>query len=462
MPIPMTKQMFLLAALFAAGASHAETLALRQCVDIALAQNPSLMASQAQIAQAEGALQEAKGHRLPSLTASVNATRTNDALNAFGLKLSQRRASFNDFGAGEFNPMLGAAGLAVEPTNLNHPDAVTNYNKRLELMVPLYNGGMVSGYVDQAKAFVQAAQHGDQMARQQLIFQVVQAYEGVHTARAYETVTDQALDAAQAYVKASRDLLREGVIVKSDLLSAETNLADVEARREQTRRSEAAALDQLHLLLGLPLTQPLDVGPNYVPKRVVGDPEKMADEAAADNPGLVAMRYQLDAASASVKVAGADRYPHFNAMLRQDWNSPTLSDTTTPSYTVAGVLSWKILDFGVIRGAMNRAEAARTELAAKLKMTEDQIRFRVRDALRGQDEAEARVKWRQTALDKATEAQRLVQKRYQNGVATIVEVLATQAQLDKARADLVAARYELVMARVGLSLLLGRLDAEQM
>jgi outer membrane protein len=75
---------------------------LRQCVSIALNQNPDIMASQSQLAQAEAALDQARGQRWPKLTASVTATRTNDALNAFGLKLSQRNATFSDFGAGQF------------------------------------------------------------------------------------------------------------------------------------------------------------------------------------------------------------------------------------------------------------------------------------------------------------------------------------------------------------------------
>jgi outer membrane protein len=40
----------------------------------------------------------------PPVNLSLTATRSNDALNAFGMKLGQRNASFGDFGAGEFNP----------------------------------------------------------------------------------------------------------------------------------------------------------------------------------------------------------------------------------------------------------------------------------------------------------------------------------------------------------------------
>lgn len=454
----------LLAALAVLGVSGmpawGETLDLRQCATLALSQNPDVKVSRAQIEQAEGALLEARGHGLPTLTASLTATRTNDALNAFGLKLSQRGATFNDFGAGDFLA-LGPAALNVAPANLNHPDAVNNYNTRLEVLVPLYNGGMVSGYIEQARAMVRAAQQGSDMARQQVLYKVVQAYQGLHTARAYVHVTEQARLAAEAYVKTTRNLLKEGVLVRSDLLTAEVNLADVQVKLEEARRASAGALDQLHLLLGLPLSQPLDIGPQFSAAAAKGEIGTLEAEAVARNPGLQALRHQVEAAGAAVTVAEADKYPHLNAMLRQDWNDATLG-ARAPSYTVAGVLSWKLLDFGTVKGAKDRAEASRLELATRLQEAEEGVRYKVKDAWRGAQEAEARAKWRETALDKAAEAQRLVQKRYENGVATIVELLAAQAQLDKARADLVAARYQLTLERTALSLALGKLDAEHL
>ncbi len=436
----------------------AAPLDLKQCVAVALKQNPDIEASQAQLAQAEGVLRQARGRLWPKVTASVTATRSNDALNAFGLKLAQRNATFNDFGAGQF---VGPAALPVAPGNLNHPDPVNNYNTRLEIQIPLYNGGLISGYVDQAHAFVKAAQQGDAAARQQVIFRVVQAYQGVHAARAYVQVAQQAQAAAEAYVKTSRNLLREGVVVRSDLLSAEVNLGDVQVKLAEARHAEASALDQLHLLLGIPLGEALEVGADFVPAALTGDVAKLQAEAVAVNPGIRALRHQLDGAGANVAVARAGYYPHFNALLRQDWNNPTLRQTA-PSYTLAGVLSWSVFDFGVTRGGVDRAEASRSEAQTRLRQAEEGVRYQVADAWRGAMEAEERVKTRSLAVTQAEEAQRLVQKRYENGIANMVEVLSALAQLDKARADSVAARYQLTVQRVALRLALGLLDAEQL
>jgi outer membrane protein TolC len=64
------------------------------------------------------------------------------------------------------------------------------------------------------------------------------------------------------------------------------------------------------------------------------------------------------------------------------------------------------------------------------------------------------------SVAQAEEAVSLVEKRYKNGVAAIVELLSARAQLDKAKADRIAAHYDLAVQRAGLRLAVGNLDPE--
>lgn len=436
----------------------AETLDFAQCVEVALKQNPSLLSSRAQLEQAEAGLEQARGSRLPKVTVSFNGVRSNDALNAFGLKLSQRSATFGDFGAGQFDPTNPNV-LSVAPENLNHPAAVTNFNTRIEAQLPLYTGGMIEGYVEQAQSYIRAARQGDQAARQQVIFHVLQAYEGVHAARAYVDVAKQGEIAAESYVKTIDSLLKQGVVVKSDLLSARIHLEDVRVQLTQAQNAADAALEQLRMLLGLPLSQPLEVGPRVSPAPLSGKSEELRERALTGNPGLNAMRHQMEAAEAGVKVAKAGLYPQVGLMARQDWNDKN-AGLDAGSYTVGGMLSWNAFDGGVTRGAVDRAAAGKAELAARLRQAESGVAFQVGEASRKSAEAERRVAVRELAVGHAEEALRLVEKRYSNGVTTITELLAARAQLDKARADAVAAKYDLAVQRAGLRLAVGNLEPD--
>ncbi len=438
----------------------AETLSFPQCVATALRQNFDLTVSRDQIEQAQAGLAQAQGKRMPQLTASLNAIGTNDALSAFGLRLSQRNANFNDFGAGQFNP--GAPGaLAVAPNNLNNPGFVKNFNPRLEVQIPVYTGGMISGGIKQAQALIQAAQNGDEAARQQVVFEVLRAYQGVYATRAYLGVTEQSETAARSQVDMMQKLVKRGVIVKSDLLSAQVQLQDILVQHEQAKNAVASALDQLHQLLGLPLTEPLDVGPPVEVKPVAAPADALQQAAIADNPGVNALRHQLQANQAGVDIAKALYQPQVGFMLRQDWNDPQLGFGAS-SYTIGGTVSWVAFDGGVTKAGVARAHAAQDATGAKLAQAEAQVALQVADAKRRANEAEERLGARQLALEQAEEAASLVNKRYANGVATITEQLNAQAQLDKARADIVTAQYDLIIRRASLKLALGRLGPDSL
>ena len=434
----------LLLAAWPLGHAGAETLNFKQCTEAALSQNPDMAISRAQIEQAEAGVREAKGNRMPRLNLSLTASRTNDALNVFGTKLTQRRVLPSDM---------------ADPT-LNNPSPINNFNSRIELLIPVYNGGQVESYVRQAQAFTRAAQSGDRVARQKLVKQVLMAYQGVHTARAYIKVASEGQAAAEESVRITEKLHKQGMAVKSDILSARVSLEDMRIKLIEARNTEATALDQLNLLMGRPLGTPLNVADPVSPTLMSGDDAALRKQAAETHPGLRALREQVDAARAAVEAARAGKSPQFNVSLRQEWNDRTLGFDSNATL-MAGVLSWNAFDGGTLQAGVDRAEARRSELAAKLRQAESGISFQATDARRRALEAEERVAVRQLSVEQAEEARRLVKMRYENGVAPLIELLSAQAQLDKTRADLVAARYDLAVTRAELRLAVGVLEPEQ-
>ncbi|MGC9162515.1 MAG: TolC family protein [Thiomonas sp.] len=439
----------------------AETLDFRQAVDVALKQNPDLMGVQAQIAQARAGINQAEGAKLPKITVSAGVTRTNDALNAFGLKLSQRRATFNDFGAGDFLGALqnGTNPLPVAPSNLNYPGAVNNFNTRIQAEVPLYTGGKLQGYLQQARSMLMAAQAGDQAARQQIIYHALQAYDGVYTARAFKGVAAKAIEAAQSQVKTVENLLKQGVVIKSDLLSAQVHLEEMKLQADQAASMEAQAMDALHVVLGVPLNQPITLGPQVMVTMPEGDPNAWVGQAMQRNPQVQALQHQIAAANGQIEVARADRYPQIGALARFDTNDPHLGFESR-SYTVGAQLNWTVFDGGVTRNAVDQAVAKRMELQAKLQSLQNQLGMQVQDSYRKALDAANQVKTRELAVQQAEEAARIVNKRYADGVGTLVEVQAAQAQLDKARADLVLARQQVNLQRAALRLAIGDLTLD--
>jgi len=433
-------------------AAQAQEYDFKACVETALNQNPEMTASTARINQAEGALTKAESSRMPQVTLSVTGSNSDNALSVFGMKLQQRQATFNDFGFGEYT-----GDGSVQPKDLNHPDAHTDFNTRIDILVPVWNGGKIGSYEDQAAAMISAAKKGDLAVQQFLTYNVYQAYEAVHAARSYITVAKQAVQTANSYVKTTSNLVEQGVVVRSEFLSAKVNQSSAEVALLKAQGQEQIALDTLKMLMNVDAGTPVDVAQRVDLELPVDNVDEILDMALNGNYELDAKRKEAASSVFSVDAAKADYYPNFNVMLRQDWNDESLA-LNNGSYTIAGVVSWKITDFGVTRGSVDMANASAAEKQAKVQSQENKIRLDVLTSWRKLQIAKKQVESSLLAVQQATEAQKLIGKRYKNGVSTITEVLAGETQLDKARADLVSARYDVNVLKAKLLLLTGRMD----
>lgn len=452
----------------ASGTTAGRTLHLSfsDAIDRTLSQNAAVDLSQARIAQAQAAIEQANGNLLPTLDLSFGVMASNNPLNVFGMKLQQEQASFNDFGAGEFFQAAGPDfgnlpnALATEPDNLNDPGWHHNVQTSLKLSVPVYNGGKIREMRTQAQALLQAAQAGDEAARQQLVLHTIEAYAGINTAEAFVDVAHQAHQAATSFRDLSQKLYDEGVVTKADLLKAKVNLGERELDLESARNQADNAADGLKVLTGIDTGQPIALSESIDVALPKADLAQARQQALAHNPRIRALRGQIDAARAEVDVARADYKPHVNLMAQQDFNDESVG-LQHDSYTVGGQLTWRIFDFGARSGKVDRAQAKVNASLAERQQALDKLIGQVGKVWREANMAEKRVQVRRLAIEQSEEAVRLETLRYQQGLATMTELLAAQTELDNARAELIRAHFQRTMQRAALWLALGELGPQR-
>lgn len=440
-----------------ATAAPATLLDFRQAVAKTLATSPTLKASESDLRAARGSAAVARGSRWPRLSASLSASRSDDPLAVFGYKIRQRDVTFADFGADQFT---GPGSLNVAPNALNYPGAYSNFDTSLEIQWPIYDGGRMSAAVDAARAAVKAAQSGDEAARQSVILQVLGAYEGVRAAASRLAVAKRAQAAAQADLSSAQKRYQQGTSIRSDLLTAQVNLDQIRLDVQAARDRLETAREYLRILTGLPQGVTVDVGPPADPEMPSAPLSRLQSEAMASNPTLRSLQSEAEASRAAVAGKRAAYRPHLSLVVRRDWNDHTLG-LSAPSYTVAGVVSWDLFDFGSRRGAVDQARSKLDAAEARIAAFRQRLHIDVDRSWRSAREALQRVATDETAVKQASEAQRIVKLRFDQGLATITELLAGQARLDRARGNLVDARYSLRVSRAQLLAAVGRLDLDR-
>ena len=268
---------------------RAAPLTPKAAFDLALQQTPELVRSRARVAEAKGAVKEAKGHLLPSLDLNVTASTSNDPLNVFGMKLQQRQATFNDFGAGQFLAGVDNPDIVNEEVHdLNYPGWYQNFQTELQLQVPIYNGGQVWGGVHRAEAMLAAARHGERLAQQKILFEVIRLFEGIRTAEGYRKAAAQGVEAAGSYLTLTEKLYAHGVVAETDVLQARVHLGDARLTEAEARKQQAVAMEGLRVLTGTGDNEPLVLAPGHVTLRQAeGDPTSWPNRRWKATPGCV-------------------------------------------------------------------------------------------------------------------------------------------------------------------------------
>lgn len=399
------------------------------------------------IASGEAREQAGQGNRalqgiLPTLRVESGFQRTTDPIGAFGTKLRQRSIAQQDF----------------DPAVLNDPAAISNWTGGLVLEQPILNADAWLGR--------RAAQHATQ-AREAAAewtsvttrVDVVRAYYGAVLAAEQVAMLSAALEAARAHVRQAESMVEQGLVTRSDALLAQVRAGEVEAALIEASGDAGLAKRQLATLLGspgdtsfvLPVVLPSD-------ERLLTLGATVADassEASEERFDVQAAAAGHAAARADVKRAQSLWLPRVNGMARYDWNSPDRPYDGDENWSVGVVASWAPFA-GASQLAQLQASRGREQVArAQAEAARAQAALDVAQRANAWDVSLERMRIASEAVTQSVEAHRIVARKYEGGLAAVVELLGAQAAETEAHLRHTHARYEAIVRAAELLQSLG-------
>jgi outer membrane protein TolC len=153
---------------------------------------------------------------------------------------------------------------------------------------------------------------------------------------------------------------------------------------------------------------------------------------------------QADAAVLQTRAGFLPTVGAFGSWQMNDNSAPFSRDHDS---WVAGVsLRWNLFDgFRTWHGS-GQAQATRTAAYEQLEQTRKEVSYQVHEAWLRRIESEKRLDVAHAALASAEETVRLLAKRFDNALATMVELLDAQSALNQARANQVESEASLLLA----------------
>jgi outer membrane protein len=423
-----------------AGPAGAETgpgpLTLRECVGLALENNPAGRAAAAGVQAAREGVGEAQAPYYPEL----------------GLQTGYRRWQTHAFLPSYIRVPAGS------PTVLGPTD---DWLGGLRARYTLYDFGERQARVQAAQARQGVAEEEGLRVRQDIILGVYSGFFGLTSALEARQVAGQNLERTRDHLRLTRERKEAGAVPKADVLRAQVEVSNAELAVVRSENLIRLARGNLNFFLGRPADQGTEIAPGsppvIPPERI--DLDQAFRQAAASRPEVKAALKKIEHAKSKIQEAKSAYGPRLRAEGSYGWRDSEFLPQDE-DWLIGVSLEWPLFT-GFARKhrlAQAKADLSREEAEAeRLGLT---VRQEVWNAHSRLLEAVQALETAETLVRDALESQRLARERYEAGAGTVTDLLDAQTALARAQASQVEANWDYQIALAQFKRATGRLGTE--
>lgn len=395
------------------------------------------------------------------------------------LNIDQVRALYQAQRADQF-PTLNASVSATRQPNTAAPHAVaTTATGGVTISAfELDLFGRVRALSAAASAQLLATEEARKTAHISLVAAVASTYYAVWADRWQLSLTEQTLQARQDSLKLQQLKFDNGVLNELDLRSSQSLLEAARVSRSQTKRQLAQGINALNLLLGetapselLPPTPVLGAAvtasqPEAVTTLVTETlwpglselPVGLPSEVLLKRPDIAQAEQQLIAANANIGAARAAMFPRISLTASAGVVSDSLSglfNDGRSAWSITPALLVPIFDAGRNQALVDSAKVKRDIAVAQYEKALQSAFREVADALVSRSSFAEQSQAQQAQLDAEAARLRLATLRYDQGVASQLDLLDAQRSLFASQQAAIAAQLARQQAHITLYKALG-------
>lgn len=391
-------------------AQDAVPLTLQDALDATLKNNKEIVMATLDEESAAAGFRQTNAVFMPQINLSYSAMSTNNPLNAFGFKLQQQSISQSDF-----NPEL-----------LNNPSATQNFMTKAEWKQPLLNLDMLQ-MRKAANQQIDVYAFKAKRTKEYVAFEVQKAYFQLQLAHQAEKVLKEALETVGAIYRSTNNRFEKGLLQKSDVLNVQVQVTTMESNLATARSNVLNASDYLSLLMG---AQP---GVIYVVDEIQKMPalQTVETQIPANRSDFKAMQAAIAAQDMMLSSGKMSYLPKLNAFGEYLLNDNDAFGFGSDSYLVGAQLSWTIFNGTATQNKIAQHRIERNKMAEQFNYEKDQSQLELNKTIREAQDAYYSLQQHEVAVNQATEALRILQNRYHQGLVATNDVLQSQTLLSQ-------------------------------
>ncbi|TLU81556.1 MAG: TolC family protein [Chlorobium sp.] len=402
-------------------------LSLSEAIKIARENNYAVKTARSRVEQAGARVVQTRQSYLPKVTLSETLVVTNDPGAALVFKLQQNTIEQADF----------------MPEKLNNADIINDFNTSLQVMQPLFNADAATG-----RTMALTAKKGQEymVARTEetIGLQVSKVYYGFLLARKNIEAVEQSIMTMQEYCAEAARGYNAGLLTKSDKLSNEVRLAELQEQRLLLQDEIKNATDALKVMLNL------DSGVTIVPTGELAVDSVFSDEdkiTVSDNRAdLKALELFRQVASYQSEMINASKLPRLNAFMQTNLHSNNIFSGGS-SWALGLNMQWNIFDGMATAGRLQEAKAQQLEALYSYEAAKRNSTAEINRSYRSLKTAQARIAVASKSLEGAKVSLDYIGRQYKTGMAMTFELLMREQACTYAKMRLNQAIYDYCVSR---------------
>lgn len=367
-------------------------------------------------------------------------------------------------------PELSASSLLTE--NLRRSRAAfVSPQRQLSIGVaaelPIYQGGSVRNQIRAAKNRVEAGRADLRATEAELFTEVVAAYMDVIRDEAIVALNANQVAVLETNLRASQDRFTVGDLTRTDVAQSEARLELARGQLDSARARLVASRENYLALVG---KSPEDLQSPPALPNMPGDVETATAIALDNNPALLAIHKESDAARNDVGVARATRAPRLSAIASGDHlnyldslDAGTTGFPNRATSAAVGLQATLPLYQGGGPGARTRqAQARLNETLEQIVAVERGVIAQTRSAYASYVASQAVIRSSQSAVSANELALEGVRAENSVGTRDVLDVLNAEQELLNSRVQLLSATRDAYVAGFALLASIGKAEARDL
>lgn len=431
------------------------SLSLAECIEHAIANNHARPASRLAVEIAEAQHQQALSSYWPRATLSSSLSRR-DEDPTYIFPEDTDLYSFN-LGAGDL-----AANVTVPAKHIKLQDKLHSVTD-VDVVLPLYTGGLRGALLRQTEAGIAAAQQVSRRTDLEVVYDVKRIYHAAVLADNLVDIGQEALARLEVTLELTENLYQRGSgsVKKTDWLAHKVvveGLRSVVVRLLSNRELARAALGNT---IGLPwdsVVEPSATAVPFTPVDLV-----LADLVGASyrfNPDWSQLLAGLEARAAQVDEARSGRMPKVALVGNLEYivnshDEGIVGDSEKKSWLVAVGLEVPLFDGFLTRNRIREAQARLARLEHQQVRLREGLGLQVKALFLELMRAQGQEAASGAALEAAEQNRSLNARAYQDQLVEVQDVIQSQLMESFARAVYEKVRYDHAQARAHLEQVVG-------